>query len=206
MCRKYFFIAVLFAIFSPLQTLAAQAYNFEDGAGFVYEDFLKWYNENKEAVPQFVDGDVITEAERHLTDPFIPPGLQMADQYGEPVTIKAAGDISPPQFFKDATEKFAGTVTIDSAGAIQNYVAGTPFDRTTFKEGSREDGFKAMWNYNFRYQYYGITLHKNDWIWAVRGGDHANHEIMKNPETAKYYGGGGTFSRCLLYTSPSPRD
>ena len=39
MCRKYFFIAVLFAISSPLQTLATQAYNFEDGAGFVYEDF-----------------------------------------------------------------------------------------------------------------------------------------------------------------------
>ena len=190
-------IAVLVTAFAPFQLMAAQAYNYEDGAGFVYEDFLKWYNENKDAVPQFVDGDVITEAERHLTDPFIPPGLQMADMYGEPVTIKDAGDISPPQFFKDATAKFAGSVSIDGNGALQGYVAGTPFDRATFTPGSRDDGFKAMWNFNFRYQYYGIVLHKNDWIWTVRGGDHDNHEIMKNPETGKYYGGGGTFSRNL---------
>ena len=40
-------IAVLVTAFAPFQLMAAQAYNYEDGAGFVYEDFLKWYNENR---------------------------------------------------------------------------------------------------------------------------------------------------------------
>jgi hypothetical protein len=189
-------MAALLAVFAPSQPMAA-GYNYEDGANFTVENFKAWLDENRDAQPQFVDGDVITEAERHLTDPFVPPGLQMADMYGEPVTIKDAGDLTPPQHFIDATKKFFGQASIDANGALQNYTAGTPFDRTKFVPGSMEDGFRAMWNYDFRYQHYGLYLHKNDWIWAERGGNHDKHEIMKNPETGKYYGGGGTFSRNL---------
>lgn len=198
MHRIYLLIATaLVVLVAPCHLMAAQAYNYEDGTSFVYEDFLAWFKESQAAVPQFVDGDIILEKDRHLTDPFVPPGQQMADFYGEPVTIKDAGDLSPPQHFKDATAKFAGQVTIDDKGAIQNYTAGTPFDRSTFVEGDRASGFKAMWNYNFRYHAYGLYLHKNDWIWTERGGSHDDHEIMKNPETGKYYKGGGKFSRVL---------
>jgi hypothetical protein len=175
----------------------ARAYDFEDGADFTYADFVAWYEENKDVEPQFVDGAVITAAERHLTDPFVPPGLQMADFYGEPITIRDAGDLSPPQHFLDATAKFAGQATLGPDGAIGNYTAGTPFDRSQFTPGSREDGFKAMWNYNYRYQHYGLALHKNDWVWTERGGRHEDHEIMRDPESAKYYGGGGSFNRVL---------
>ncbi len=190
-------VAALVILVAPSHVMAGKAYNFEDGASFVYEDFLAWFKESQTAEPQFVDGDVITEADRHLTDPFVPPGLQMVDFYGEPVTIKDAGDLTPPQHFKDATAKFAGQVTLDDKGAIQNFKAGTPFDRSTFIEGDRASGFKAMWNFNYRYLAYGLYLHKNDWVWAERGGNHDDHEIMKNPESAKYYKGGGTFSRVL---------
>lgn len=71
----------------------ANGFDYADGADFVYADFLAWYEANKDASPQFVDGDVITAAQRELTDPFVPPGLQMADFYGEPITIKDAGDL-----------------------------------------------------------------------------------------------------------------
>ncbi len=179
------------------QQASARSYDFEDAADFTYEDFVAWYEENKDARPQFVDGDVITAKDRALTDPFVPPGLQMADFYGEPVTIRDAGDLSPPQHFKDATEKFRGQASIDENGAIQNYTAGTPFDRTGFTPGSREDGFKAIWNYNYRYQHYGLYIGKNDWIWTERGGTHDDHEIMRDPAAAAIYGGGGKFSRVL---------
>lgn len=189
-------IAALLVVFAPSQ-LFAKGYNYEDAASFTYEDFLNWYHENKDAQPQFVDGDVLVEADRHLVDPFVPPGLQMADFYGEPITIKSAGDLSPPKHFIDATEKFKGTASIDENGALLNFVAGTPFDRSAFTPGSREDGFRAMWNYNFRYMHYGLALQENDWVWTERGGSHATHEIMKNPEKGKYYGGGGKFNRIL---------
>ncbi len=196
MSRKpVFALAVAIVLTAPGLSIAKQ-FNYEDGATFTYEDFLAWYNESKDIEPQFVDGDVINAEDRDLTDPFVPPGLQMADFYGEPVTIKDAGDLSPPKHFTDATTRYAGQATVDSNGALQNFTAGTPFDRATFTPG-RESGFKAMWNYNFRYQHYGLYLHKNDWVWTERGGSHENHEIKKNPETAKYYGGGGKFARVL---------
>lgn len=174
----------------------ANGFDYADGADFVYADFLAWYEANKDASPQFVDGDVITAAQRELTDPFVPPGLQMADFYGEPITIKDAGDLSPPQHFLDATARFAGQASLDEAGALVNYTAGTPFDRSAFEPG-RESGFKAMWNYNFRYQHYGLSLHKNDWVWTDRGGSHDSHEIMDDAQSAKFYQGGGKFSRVL---------
>ena len=157
--NRVIILVVIVASVTPGLAIA-KPFNYEDGANFTYEDFLAWYKESQSAEPQFVDGVVITEADRHLSDPFVPPGLQMADFYGEPVTIKDAGDLSPPQHFVDATQKFAGQASIDDNGALLNYTAGTPFDRSTFTPGSREDGFKAIWNYNFRYHHYGLYLKK----------------------------------------------
>jgi len=171
-----------------------------DPANFTEKEFDAWMAQNRDAEPQFVDGDVLGEKDRARLDPFVPPGLVMADFYGADITVKDAGDLRPPQAFQDATAKFQGTVTLAADGAIENYVAGTPFDRSRFEPGSREDGYRAMWNYNFRWMHYGLRLESNDWIWAERGGDHSAHEIMKNPQAAKYYGGGGSFDRVLNLT------
>ncbi len=157
MHRNYLSLfTALVVLVASSHVMAGKAYNYEDGVSFTYPDFLAWFKESQTAEPQFVDGDVINEADRHLTDPFLPPGLQMADMYGEPITIKDAGDLSPPQHFKDATAKFAGTVTVDDKGAIQNFMAGTPFDRSTLNEGDRASVLMAMCNYNFRYHAFGI--------------------------------------------------
>lgn len=168
-----------------------------DAATFIEADFDAWMARNKDAVPQLAEGDVLREKDRALLDPFVPPGLAMADIYGVDIKIKDAGDLSPPQSFLDATTRFKGQPTLDANGAIQNYVSGTPFERANFTPGSREDGFKAIWNYNYRWQHYGLRLDKNDWVWVERGGKHDNHEIMKDKESAKFYGGGGTFNRVL---------
>lgn len=168
-----------------------------DAAIFTEADFDAWYAKYKDAVPQFLDGAVLGEKDRELLDPFVPPGLAMADFYGVDITIKDAGDLSPPAAFVDATQKFAGQATIDAEGAIQNYTAGTPFDRTKFVPGSREDGYRAMWNYNFRWQHYGLKLDRNDWVWVDKGGNHDTHEIMSDPVNKVAYGGGGTFNRVL---------
>ena len=92
MYRNYLTLfTALVVLAASSHVTAGKAYNYEDGTSFTYSDFEAWMKESQAAEPQFVDGDVITEAERHLTDPFLPPGLQMADMYGEPLTIKDAG-------------------------------------------------------------------------------------------------------------------
>jgi hypothetical protein len=162
------------------------------------DEFLEWVQANQEAQFQFLDGTTVHFEDCDALKPFVPPGWMRAGFCfeGMEYRIKDPGDISPPQAYKDATEKFAGQPAIDENGAIQNYTAGRPFDPATFTPGTREDGFKAIWNYNFRWQHDGLRIEEVEWVWVERGGTHDDHEIMKR-WTGQYYGGGGKFSRIL---------
>ena len=163
------------------------------------EEFEAWLKENQSAQFQFVDGDLVHNEDCDKLKSFVPPGWIQAGFCfpGMEYRIKDAGDITPPQVYKDATEKFAGQATIDDKGGLQNYTAGRPFDRTKFTPGSTEDGYKAIWNYNWRWQHEGLRIEEVEWVWVERGeGGHDDHELMKR-WTGQYYGGGGKFSRIL---------
>ena len=73
---------------------------------FSPDDHIAWIKANQDAQPQFVDGDVITYDKADLIRPFIP-----AEQQGELIfegmemRIKDAGDLSPADAYKVATEK-----------------------------------------------------------------------------------------------------
>jgi hypothetical protein len=128
---------------------------------FSPEDHLNWLKANAAAQPQFVDGDVITFDKADLVRPFIPEEQQSELLFeGMQMTIKDAGDLTPADPFKQATEKFAGQATIAADGAIENYVAGRPFDPATFAPGSKEDGWKMAWNWMFRWQNDGLKSTK----------------------------------------------
>lgn len=43
---------------------------------FTEADYMKWFNENQGASPQFVDGDVITIDKADLIRPFVPAEFQ----------------------------------------------------------------------------------------------------------------------------------
>ena len=45
-------------------------------------------------------------------------------------------NLSPPDVFKEATDKFSGQASLDADGAIIGYTAGRPFDPTGFKAGT----------------------------------------------------------------------
>ncbi len=180
--------AVLFA--------AAAAVPFVAGA-YTEEDYLAWFKENQAATPQFVDGDVITFDKAELVRPFIPKEFQ--DEWifeGMEMTIKDAGDLTPSAAYMEATEKNKGTATLASDGAIENYAAGRPFDPDQFTPGSKEDGWKMVWNWNFRWQNDGLEVGEVHWVWVRRGGEHSGHDIM-NDRYSRYYEGGGTFERVL---------
>ena len=185
--------AVLFA--------AAAFMPFAAGA-FGESDYLAWFKENQTAVPQFVDGDVITFDKADLVRPFIPAEFQGEWIFeGMEMTIKDAGDLSNAPVYNEATKKHYGTATIASDGAIENYAAGRPFDPEKFVPGS-DSGWKMVWNWNYRWQNDGLSVGEVQWVWVRRGGNHDGHDIM-NDKYSQYYEGGGSFERVL--TGPYKR-
>ncbi len=169
---------------------------------FGESDYMAWFKENQSAEPQFVDGDVITYDKADLVRPFIPKEFQ--DEWifeGMEMTIRDAnhdGNFHPAQRYLDATEKHAGTATIASDGAIENYAAGRPFNPEEFTPGA-DSGWKMVWNWNYRWQNDGLSVGEVHWVWVRRGGSHEGHEIMKEGggKYAKHYLGGGAFERVL---------
>ncbi|MBI5618644.1 MAG: DUF1329 domain-containing protein [Gammaproteobacteria bacterium] len=179
----------------PLAAVAAE--------GTTPDAYVAWFNANQAAKPQFVDGDTITFDKADMIRPFIPAEYQGEMIYeGMSVHIKDAGDITPPQSYKDATAKFQPQVTLESDGAIKNYVAGLPFDPAKFQAGSAEDGTRLAWNFNFRWQNQGLQNQEVHWVWVRKGGSHDGHEVM-NDRYKAFYKGGGTFERVL--TGPYQR-
>lgn len=187
--------AVLAAI--AAQPLAANAYS--------PDDFLAWVKANEGQTPQFVDGDTITMDKADLIRPFIPTEFQEHVIFdGMEMKIKDAGDISPADVYKAATDKFKGTATLAADGAIENYTAGLPFDPETFTPG-QDSGWKAAWNFMYRWQNNGLRVGEVHWVWVRAGGEHSAHEIMgdQGGKYAKFYEGGGSFERVL--TGPYQR-
>ena len=105
------------------------------------DDHPAWIKANQAAEPQFVDGDTITFDKADLVRPFIPVEQQPTLLFeGMEMKIKDAGDLTPSDAYKAATDQFAGQSTIASDGALENYTAGRPFDPASFTPGSTEDG------------------------------------------------------------------
>ncbi len=143
---------------------------------FSPDDHLTWFKANQDAQPQFVDGDTITYENADLIRPFIPAEQQDELIFeGMEMTIKDAGDLSPAESFMVATEQFAGTATIAADGALENYTAGRPFDPAAFTAGSKEDGWKQVWNWTHRWQNDGLKVTDVHWIWVRPGGNHDRH-------------------------------
>ena len=78
------------------------------------EVFEKWVEENQTAEYQFLDEQLVHFEDCEALKPFIPPGrIEQGFCFeGMEYRLKSAGDISPPQAYKDATEKFAGQAQI----------------------------------------------------------------------------------------------
>jgi hypothetical protein len=169
------------------------------------EDYMAWFKANQAAKPQFVDGDTITFEKAELVKPFIPAEYQSELIYqGMEMKIKDAGDITPADVYKAATEKFKGQAKIAADGALENYTAGRPFDPAEFTPG-KESGSRMVWNWNFRWQNAGLRVGEVHWVWVRKGGDHNGHEVMSEGggKYKSFYTGGGSFERVL--TGPYQR-
>lgn len=187
-------VAVVAAFAVPLLTHAA------DDPWQTADDYLAWFARNQVAEPQFIDGDVVTYEKGDVIRPFVPPEYQSEMIFeGMEVAIRDGGDLSPATVYQEATERYRGQPVLASDGALENYVAGRPFDPADFTPSSKEDGYKFAWNFNYRWQHEGLEIGELHWVWIRRGGSHNDHEVMNDTYT-KFYGGGGAFERILTGT------
>ncbi len=61
-----------------------------------------------------------------------------------------------PDFFRSATERFAGESRIDAEGNLTNYTAGLPFPSSSIADDDSEAG--ARWAFNLEQRYAGAAL------------------------------------------------
>ncbi len=163
--------------------------------------FLDWLKSQESATPDFKPGDVISFADADRIRPFVPPSYQDIMIFdGMRVEIAETTDMSPADVYKQATLQHQGQVRLAEDGAIENYVAGQPFDDMKFQAESAPmetgDGYRAIWNFNFRWQSRGIAVKRFYGTWVREGGTHDTTGQIE----AHYEGmfqGGGTFPRIL---------
>ncbi len=158
------FVVAAFAIAGPAQAVGPDV-------------TLNWLKENQNATPAFKPGDVITFDNADVLRPFVPPSYQGIMIHPDMnIEITETSDLSPADVYKQATLQHQGQVKLADDGAIENYVAGLPFDPAKFKPESKPlengDGFRAIWNFNFRWQSQGLTLQRFYGTWIREGGEH----------------------------------
>jgi hypothetical protein len=199
------------AIAAILLAAAARAEG-PDVKSYTRETFDQWVTKYKDAKPTFKAGDVITEKDLDKIRPFVPPGyIEQLDFPGFKAEIAAPGDYKPHKSYMDCGEKYQAQVVLEANGAVSNYVCGRPFANEKLKaEDAEKSGLMAAWNYNFRWQNYGLAITDVGWIWdRFDGGTHAGIALTKPPgellvlnadiptDTSEIYQGGGTFQRAL---------
>ena len=162
---------------------------------------LDWIAAQQGLEPQFKPGDVITYENADVLRPFVPPSYQDIMIFeGMEVKIGETSDLSPADAYKQATLQHQGQVALAEDGAIENYVAGQPFDDSKFKPESAPmengDGYRAIWNFNFRWQWQGLALQRFYGTWVRAGGEHDTSGKIESGYDDMFQGG-GTFPRIL---------
>ncbi len=179
-------------------------------------DYGVWLHKYLDAKPTFKPGDVLTQKDLERIRPFVPPGyIEQLDFPEMRMEIAAPEDHTPRQDYMDCTEKYQSQVRLGPDGELLNYVCGQPFS-DSLEASDPMSGFKAAWNYEWRWQNFGLACYTLPWIWVRFGGSHSPFDIEKDvswdtgtdfkgalPDTAQIaqmFGGGGTFQRILQST------
>jgi hypothetical protein len=114
------------------------------------------------------------------------------------------------------TEKYQSQVRLQADKTMANYVCGQPFPNSALTTNDPDAGWKAVWNYEYRWQNFGLFTippvswerfggsHETprweeappDWL-AEAGLTNLNYTVPSPDEMKLIYGGGGTFQRTL---------
>ena len=137
------------------------------------ETVLEWVGQYQDAQPEFTPGQTLGLSDMDKIRPFVPPGYFEEFQFPE-VTfdISSPGDYPPRTDYLEATEKFTGQTQLAEDGGLKNYVAGQPFPADQLDPADPTAGLKIGWNFNFRWQHYGIKVGNFATIMIKPGGTH----------------------------------
>ena len=123
------------------------------------EDILRWITTSQQVQPAFTPGETLTQADLDKLRPFLPPRyLEEFNFAGVELPITASGDYLPPRAYLEATEQYTGQTRLAEDGALEGYVAGSPFAHALFHPEDPQAGLKAAWNFNYRWQNYGMQV------------------------------------------------
>jgi Protein of unknown function (DUF1329) len=179
-------------------------------------EYSVWLHKYMDATPTFKPGDVLTQKDLERIRPFVPPGyLEQLDFPALRMEIAAPEDHTPRQDFMNCTEKYQSQVRLGPNGELENYICGQPFS-DDLSASDAMAGFKAAWNYEWRWQNFGLACYTLPWIWVRFGGTHSPFDIEKDvswdtgtnfqgalpdsEQVAKMFQGGGSFQRILQST------
>ncbi len=189
-----------------------------DVRSYTFDTYVNWLQKYQNAKPDFKPGDVLTSRDLERMRPFMPPGFIEDLDFPEfQAPIIAARSNRPRQDYVNCTEKYQSQVKLLPNGALANYVCGQPIADSDINTSDPTSGLKAAWNFNFRWQHYGITKCAPVITWARFPGTHAGYAPnYENPpqdwvagvggwtfehpgmdEMASIYGGGGSLERTL---------
>ena len=163
---------------------------------------LDWMAANRSATPEFSPGDVITFEEADKVRPFVPPAYQDIMIFdGMQVEIGETSDLSPSDAYKQATLQHQGQVVLAEDGALENYVAGQPFDDSKFKPRRAHPSRTATatarsGTSTSAGRPRASTLQRFYGTWVREGGEHDTTGQIEDGYEDMFQGG-GTFPRIL---------
>ena len=180
------------------------------------QTYIDWMNKYKDTKPDFKPGDVLTSKDIERMRPFVPPGWLEQFNFAEfRAPIIAPMPHTPRKDYMNCTEKYGHQTRITSDGAMENYVCGQPFPTESLDPNDPMSGVKIAWNYEWKWQNYGLIVMNHMWGWVRNGGDH-NGNAPQNADpppkawtegiqfTSPFptnisadWGGGGTYERTL---------
>ena len=213
---------VVFSFFAACTLLWAQGNTWAqsgDPTTYTHETFVQWFNDTKDAEPDFKAGDVLTHADLARVKPFMFPGyFEQWEKWNDgslELKVVETYNVQPHKTVLECNEKYQKQVALAADGALENYICGYPFSNDDILADADDSnaGLKTAWNYDKRFYWRGYFVANALTTWLRFGGEHTAPEPEKPPEawlgeevdidtdwdydTDRIYGGGGTYERSL---------
>lgn len=131
------------------------------------DDIEAWLQSAPAALP--APGTVIDAAQLESVRAMIAPGY--FDHVNHPevrLSIEATADYQPHPVYQAATDAHTGKAQLATAGGLEGYVSGRPFDPERFDDVTPEEaGLMVAWNHVYRWQYYGYKVDGLDMLYVM---------------------------------------
>jgi hypothetical protein len=135
------------------------------------DEIRRWIETNLDTIPKFQEGQILTQANLNDLRPFLPPRyIDEFDFAGVEFQVSPSGQYSPHPDYLAATEQYSNQTRLADDGALEGYVAGRPFAQALTNPDDPRAGLKAAWNFNYRWQYYGMQVRRYLGALIAKGG------------------------------------